>query len=86
MGNFSQKTIFATLELKIQDGRHNLRNLKMLQIKKFFFQFVENLILRNITMRQFSLKPIFWAPGTKIQDGRHNLRNLKMVQIQKFLF
>ena len=37
MRKFSQKPIFATLEPQIQDRRHNLKYLKMVQIKKFFF-------------------------------------------------
>ena len=79
MRHFSLKPVFATLEPEIQHGRHNLRNLKMVQIQKFFFSFVENSILRNINMIHFSLQPVFVTLEPKIQDGRHNLRNLRMV-------
>ena len=41
--HFSLKQIFATLEPKIQDGRRDWRNLKMVKIKKFFL----NLIFRR---------------------------------------
>ena len=59
MRHFALKPVFATLEPKIQDGRHNLSILKMVQIQKFFFNLAKNLILRNIKMRHVSLKPVF---------------------------
>ena len=61
MRNVPLEPIFWAPGTKIQNGRHNLRNLKMVRI------LVPNSILRNIKMKHFSLKPVFAT--NYLEDG-----------------
>ena len=79
----SSPKILVPLRFLARNPRWRPKFFKMLQIH-FFCILVENLILRNIKMRNFSLGPIFSTLEPKIQDGRHNFQIVKMLQIHFF--
>ena len=67
--HFSLKQIFATLEPKIQDGRRDWRNLKMVKIKKFFLNLIfRRQILSEDSQNLRSLRRKLWCSRPEFEQ------------------